>query len=55
MRFETTYGSRPLTPALEKGYRVVRDRMVSRNARPLRVRGKQGPQHWEEWLADRAH
>jgi len=55
MRFETTYGSKPLTPALEEGYRVVRKRMHSRNARPLRVRGKDGPQHWEEWLADRTH
>jgi phytanoyl-CoA hydroxylase len=53
MRFETTFGSRPLTPALREGYRVVRRRMASRNARPLRVRGKDGPQHWEEWLADR--
>lgn len=55
MRFETTYGSKPLTPALEEGYRVVRSRMAARNARPLRVRGKDGPQHWEQWLADRTH
>jgi phytanoyl-CoA hydroxylase len=55
MRFETTYGSRPLTPALREGYQIVRKRMASRNARPLRVRGKDGPQHWKEWLADRTH
>jgi ectoine hydroxylase-related dioxygenase (phytanoyl-CoA dioxygenase family) len=50
MRFETTYGSKPLTLALEEGYRIVRKRMASRNARPLRVLGKDGPQHWREWL-----
>jgi phytanoyl-CoA hydroxylase len=54
LRFETTYGSKPLTPALREGYRVTRQRMASRNARPLRVRGKDGPQPWEEWLADGA-
>jgi phytanoyl-CoA hydroxylase len=55
MRFETTYGSKPLTPALREGYRVVRRRMESRNARPLRVLGRDGPQPWKEWLADRTH
>ncbi|TMR91914.1 hypothetical protein [Nonomuraea basaltis] len=29
MRFETTYGSRPLTLELEEGYRVVRSCTVS--------------------------
>ncbi|WP_117214335.1 phytanoyl-CoA dioxygenase family protein [Allorhizocola rhizosphaerae] len=52
MRFETTYGSRPLTPALKDGYRVTRRRMASRNARPLRVCGAAGPQSWEEWDAN---
>jgi ectoine hydroxylase-related dioxygenase (phytanoyl-CoA dioxygenase family) len=55
MRFETTYGARPLTRAMEEGYKVVRRRMASRNARPGRVRGRDGPQHWREWLADRTH
>lgn len=52
MRFETTYGSRPLTPALERGYELTRRRMASRNARPLRVSGGQGPQSWEDWVAN---
>lgn len=51
MRFEATYGSRPLTPAEEEGYRITRRRMDSRNAKPLRVSGRQGPQTWEEWSA----
>ncbi len=49
MRFESTYGTRPMTPALEEGYRVTRQRMASRNARPLRVCGADGPQKYEEW------
>jgi phytanoyl-CoA hydroxylase len=52
MRFETTYGAKPLTPALKEGYRVTRRRMASRNARPLRVCGVAGPQSWEEWDAN---
>lgn len=52
LRFEVTYGSRPLTDAEEEGYRVTRRRMASRNARPLRVRGRHGPQSWEDWRAN---
>lgn len=51
MRFETSYGSRPCNPEQEEGYRVLRRRMASRNARPLRVAGRLGPQSWEQWQA----
>ncbi|WP_147136820.1 phytanoyl-CoA dioxygenase family protein [Stackebrandtia albiflava] len=49
MRFESTADARPRTDAERLGYRVTRARMVSRDAVPLRVASRYGPEDWPSW------
>jgi phytanoyl-CoA hydroxylase len=54
LRYESTLGSRPLTPAAREGYARYHRKLRRRGYLPFCVSGSDGPGSWEDWLLRRA-
>jgi phytanoyl-CoA hydroxylase len=49
LRFEATFGSRPMSARERDGYEVMHQRIRGRGYVPVRVRGAYGAASWDEW------